>query len=59
MKPARTIASPLIALALSFYCLAAEQPADLDKLIARADAAGEQKAELPRLRKPRLNISYN
>ena len=46
MKPALTIASPLIALALSFCSLAAEQPADLGKLIARADAAGEQKAEL-------------
>src|SRR5438093_2316319 len=36
----------LFALAAPFCCLAAEQQPDLDKLIARADAAGEQKAEL-------------
>src|SRR5207237_550130 len=36
----------LFALAAPLCCLAAEQQVDLEKLIARADAAGEQKAEL-------------
>jgi len=45
MRAALAIAV-LFALAAPFCCLAAEQQPDLDKLIARADAAGEQKAEL-------------